>query len=252
MSQTLSPRQKLIGEAHRALGGGIVRVELTPEHFDDALNFALDTYRQRSANSTQERVAFLDLTPGENTYTLPNEIIEVRQVFRRATTGTASGTGMNFEPFGAAFINQMTLGLQGGNSGSLVTYELMTGFQELVGKMFGAYINFTWDPQTHEIRLVRDIRSPETVLLWVYNFRPETALLNDLYARPWLLRCTIARSKMILGEARSKFGSIAGPQGGTSLNGDSLKAEGQAEYDALLEELKNGVEQNIGYGWVVG
>lgn len=252
MTTTLTPRQKLIGEAHRALGGGIVRVELTPEHYDDALNFAIDTYRQRSSNATQERTAFLDLQVGKNVYNLPEEIIEVRQIFRRATTGTASGTGMNFEPFGAAFINQMTLGLQGGKSGSLVTYELMTSFQELVGKMFGAYINYTWNHESHELQLIRDIRAPETVLLWVYNYRPESSLLSDTYARPWLLRCTIARSKMILGEARSKFGSIAGPQGGTTMNGDALKAEGQAEYDALLEELKNGVEQNIGYGWVIG
>ena len=252
MTQTLTQREKLIGEAHRALGGGIVRIELTPEHYDDAVNFALDTYRQRSSNATQERTAFLELIPGQNAYVLPNEIIEVRQIFRRATTGTASGTGMNFEPFGAAFINQMTLGLQGGNSGSLVTYELMTGFQELVGKMFGAYINFTWDHSQHRIELIRDIRGPETVLLWIYNYRPEDALLTDTYARPWMLRCTIARAKMILGEARSKFGSIAGPQGGTTLNGDSLKAEGLAEYDALLAELANGVEQGMGYGWVIG
>ena len=57
---------------------------------------------------------------------------------------------------------------------------------------------------------------------------------------------------MILGEARSKFGTVAGPQGGTSLNGDALKAEGQTEYEALLQELANSVEQSMGYGWVVG
>jgi hypothetical protein len=253
MAEVLTQRQKLLGEVYRTLGGGIVRVELTPEHLDDALNFALETYRQRSSHSTEERVAFLDVVPGQNVYILPSEIIEVRQVFRRGTSGTTSGTGSNFEPFGAAFVNQTAMGLSsGGGQGKLVTFELMAGFQELVGRMFGAYINFTWHAEAHRIELVRDIRSPETMLLWVYNYRPEEYLLNDLYARPWLKRFTIAQSKLVLGEARSKFGSVAGPQGGTTLNGDALIQQGQTEIDNLHIELANQLEQSMGYGFIIG
>lgn len=258
MSQQLTPREKLIGEVYRSLGGGMVRVELTPDHFDDCVNFALDTYRQRSSNSTQERYGFLNLEVGKNVYDLGDlitneKVIEVRQVFRRGTTGTTSGTGSNFEPFGAAFVNQMAVGLSGGGGqGSLVTYELFTGFQELVARMFGGFINFTWHSQTQRLELIRDIRSPETILLWMYCFRPEEDILSDTYARPWVLRYTAARCKVILGEARSKFGTFAGPQGGTSMNGDSLKAEGESEMRLLEDELKNQLEQNMGYGWIIG
>jgi len=42
---------------------------------------------------------------------------------------------------------------------------------------------------------------------------------------------------MIIGEAREKFATIAGPQGGTPLNGSSLKAEAQAEMDRLIQDL---------------
>jgi hypothetical protein len=43
----------------------------------------------------------------------------------------------------------------------------------------------------------------------------------------------------MLGEARSKFATIAGPQGGTSLNGDQLKAEGQQELERLEASISN-------------
>ena len=44
----------------------------------------------------------------------------------------------------------------------------------------------------------------------------------------------------MLGEARSKFSTIAGPGGGTTLNGDTLKAEAQAEMEKLDQDLSNG------------
>lgn len=89
-------------------------------------------------------------------------------------------------------------------------------------------------------------------MLWIYAHRPDELILSDTYARPWLLRFTTAQAKVMLGEARSRFGSFIGPQGGTTLNGDALKSEGQMEMDNLLLELSNQVEQNIGYGFLFG
>jgi hypothetical protein len=43
---------------------------------------------------------------------------------------------------------------------------------------------------------------------------------------------------MLLGQAYSKFASIAGPQGGTSLNGAAMVQEAQAEMEKLQEDLK--------------
>jgi hypothetical protein len=56
---------------------------------------------------------------------------------------------------------------------------------------------------------------------------------------------------MMLGQAREKFASIAGPQGGTALNGAAMKAEGQGDIDKLNEDLKTGITTQ-GWGWVIG
>ena len=56
----------------------------------------------------------------------------------------------------------------------------------------------------------------------------------------------------MLGEARSKFAQIAGPQGGSSLNGDALKAEAQAELEKLEMEVSQQVSGGAGYGFLIG
>lgn len=247
----MKSRQKLIREVRLIMGEGMVRVGLTPDHYELALDLALDRYRMRSSNSVSERYMFLELQPDQTVYTLPEEVTEVRQLLRRGTTGTAGGTGANFDPFASAFTAQMMSGLNN-SSNDLVTYELAAEYQELIGRMFGASINFTWESGSHRLEIMRQVRGTETVLLWVYTSRTEDVLLSDNNARTWLRDYTVARCKVMLGEARGKFGNIIGPQGGTTLNGDALKSEGQAEMERLEQEVATQMDQNIGYGFTIG
>ena len=251
MAVNQTARQKLIEEINLILGGGMVRVELTPKHFDVALDLALERYRQRSSNSVSERYLFLDLQPEQSEYVLPHEVTMIKQLYRRGTSGTASGTGVNFDPFGAAFVNQSSIGL-GSGSGSLLTYELYAGFQETVGRMFGLFINYAWNPSTHVLSITRHIKAKETILAHIMVNRSEEELLGDIYSKPWLRDYTTARCKIMLGEARGKFSSIVGPQGGSTMNADALKAEGEAELARLELEVSTQVDQDMGYGFIMG
>ena len=84
------------------------------------------------------------------------------------------------------------------------------------------------------------------------NYKPDNQLLQDRQAQPWIQDYSLALAKFTLGEARSKFATIAGPQGGTTLNGDTLKAEAQSEMQALDEELKNYVDGSDPLSFVIG
>lgn len=92
----------------------------------------------------------------------------------------------------------------------------------------------------------------ETVLLRVYNHKPDSMLLNDHMIFPWLQEYAYSFAKRIVGEARSKFATIAGPQGGSTLNGDALKTEAQAEMDKLEDDLKTYVDGSMPLTWVIG
>ena len=92
----------------------------------------------------------------------------------------------------------------------------------------------------------------ETILLRVYNKKPDVMLLNDHLIFPWLQDYAYSFAKRILGEARSKFSQIAGPQGGSTLNGDALKNEAVAEMEKLEEDLKTYVDGSTPLTWITG
>src|SRR6056300_1221281 len=92
----------------------------------------------------------------------------------------------------------------------------------------------------------------ESVLLWVNNYKPDSLLLSDPQVYPWLQEYALAFTKSILGQARGKFASIAGPQGGTQLNGAQLLQEAQAEMLQLEDELKRYIDGSQPLTWVIG
>ena len=320
-------KQEIFDYVNAFLGGGMVDVELDPIHYETALTKALTRYRMRSDHSVEESYLFLEAVRDQNEYILPNEVIEVRKIFRRsvgsrpltgsstgpifsqtftATQGqqtfninynltaiasitvTINGVGVNtfstdtsartitlangatagevigvqlydsgengggslFDPFNLAYTNAYLL--QKSGVGGLATYDFFSQYQELVGRMFGSFIEFNWNSTTKKLTLLTRPRAEETLLLYAYNYRPDSQLLNDYLAKQWIKDYTLASCKYMLGEARSKFATIAGPQGGSTLNGDTLKAEAQAEMEKLESEVSNAVPGGTGYGFTIG
>jgi len=252
MTEIATLRQEVYDYIHNMLGGGMVDVELDPVHYETALDKALSRYRQRNENSTEESYFFMPTIVDQNTYTLPKEILEVRRIFRRSIgsrTGGGDG-GSIFEPFNLAYTN--TYLLASSNLGGLATYDFFSQFQELVGRMFGSFIEFNWNRTRHILTILQRPRAEETLLLECYNYRPDDQLLSDYMGNVWIKDYALAMCKMMLGEARSKFATIAGPQGGGQLNGDALKAEAQAEMEKLEQEISTAVAGGTGYGFIIG
>ena len=252
MATLQTKKQEVFDYVNAMLGGGMVDVELDPVHYETALSKAFSKFRQRSDNSVEESYLFMKTITDQNTYTLPNEVIEVRKIFRRSIgsrTGGGDG-GTLFEPFNMAYTN--TYLLSSSNMGGLATYDLFSQYQELVGRMFGSFIEFKWNTVTKEITLLQRPRADETLLLMAYNYRPDENLLDDYLAKQWIKDYTVATCKYMLGEARSKFAQIAGPQGGSALNGDALKAEAQAEMEKLESDVSTQVAGGAGYGFLIG
>ena len=252
MTDIVTQKQEIFDYVSAMLGGGMIDVELDPQHYEISLRTAFDKFRQRSDNSVEESYIFLDAVIDQNDYTLANEIVEVRKIFRRSIgsrTGGGDG-GTLFEPFNLAYTN--TYLLASSNMGGLATYNMFASYQELVGRMFGSFIEFKWNTTTKKLTLLQRPRAEETLLLYCYNYRPDSELMNDYLAKQWIKYYTLAKCKYMLGEARSKFATIAGPQGGSTLNGDALKQEAQAELDKLEEDLKLQVAGGMGYGFTIG
>lgn len=252
MTENETERQKIVEYVQAMLGAGMVDVELDPVHYNTAIDRALNKFRQRSTNAVEESYGFLTLQVDVNEYTLPKEVMNVRQLYRRSI-GSRSGGGDGgtlFEPFNLAYSN--TYLLASSNMGGLATYYAFASYQKQVGKMFGSDINFTFNKTTKVLTIMQRPRAEEELLLWMYNYRPDFNLLQDPYAGQWLKDYSLATCKMMLGEAREKFSQIAGPQSGTSLNGAALKGEAKAELEALELELINYKEGGTPLTFVIG
>jgi hypothetical protein len=233
------------------MGEGIIDLEIDPDHCEAAYNYAIKVYRQRAQNSTTESYTLMTIEKNKNSYILPQEFINVRQIFRR-TVGLETGpSATSFDPFSSAILNTYLLNYN--YAGGLATYDFYAQYIELAARMFGGYVIYTFNPVTKEIRLVRDPKgSGEQILIWADIQRPELELLQDPYAGVWIGDYTLATLKLIIGEAREKFGTIAGPGGGTSLNGAQMKSEGLQHQKDLIEDLKKYIDGSQPLTWVIG
>jgi len=244
-------KQALFENVRLRMGGDIIDLELDPQHYQAAYNYAIKIYRQRAQNATQESYTLLTVIKNVDTYTLPSDFINVRALFRR-TVGLETGpSSSSFDPFSSAILNTYLLNYN--YTGGMATYDFYAGYVELAARMFGGYVTYTFDPVTKVLRVVRDFKGTgERILIWADIQRPEVVLIQDPYAGVWIADFIIAVLKGIIGEAREKFGTIVGPGGGTTLNGTAMKAESSKLQENLILELKNYVDGSQPLTWVQG
>lgn len=250
-SSTETLKQQLFDYVRLTLGDQIIDLELDPAHYEAAYQKTLGVFRQRAQAAYEESYTFMELVVNVNIYTLPQEVVSVRQIFRRTFGDSTGPFASNFDPFSQASLNVYLMNFN--VAGGLATYDFYSQYVELAGRMFGAYMNYTFNPVTKKLQLIRDPKGTgENVLLWTYNLKPEFNLLSDHQIQQWFKDYMVAACKMIIGEAREKFGTIAGPQGGGTLNGTAMKSEAQIAMDAQIEALKNYVDGSQPLTWVIG
>jgi hypothetical protein len=251
MADLAEMKQKIFDNVGYRLGKNIIDLELDPEHYEAAYQYAIATYRQRAQNAYEESYSLLTVEAHQDTYTLPHEVINVRQVFRR-TVGLETGpSSSSFDPFSSAILNTYLLNYN--YAGGLATYDFYAGYIELAARMFGGYVIYTFNPVTKVIHFVRNFKgSGEQLLLWTDNLKPEITLLQNYQSSNWITSWVTAQCKIIMGEAREKYGSIVGPGGGTSLNGSAMKSEGTKMQEDLLEDLKRYIDGSQPLTWVIG
>lgn len=244
-----SSRNDLVRDLQLRLADGIVDVELDREHYDVAIDQAIARYRQLSSGSVEDSIVFIQTQAGVTEYTLPNEVMEVKRLYRRGVGNTTGG--VNFDPFDAAFNNMYML--NAGQIGGVATFDFFSQYKETIGRVFGGEYDFQWNRNTKLLTILRNVAVEEEIAVAVHNFVPEQVLLGDVYASPWLASYALAQAKFILGEARSKYtGGLPGAGGAITLNGDALKAEATAEFADLKQQLHNMEEGNLPLGFVIG
>lgn len=235
-------REKMITSILTRLGGNQIDVELDNDTLQKCIDLSIAKLIQRGDAYVEESLVLLTLKKNQKEYILPNEIVEIQQIYRRGY-GRAFGStgGQNMDPFQMAWTNvYMTGAINGVRTGGLVTYELHNNYLKTAGKMFGMYMNYSFNPNTHKLVIAENPRSDdEIILLHSYVDRAEYEVLQDRYAALWIENWALAEAMEILGRIRSRFGNLPGPNGSVTQDGDALKQESKAMKEELNKELTN-------------
>ena len=242
-------KNDVIKQIRLLLGDGMVDIELDPEHYDLAIDISLDKIRQRSENAVEEDFYTIELKKDIDEYSLPAEITEVKRIHHRSF-GHGISAGVDMDPFELAYANSYFF--MNNHIGGISTYELFSQYRETLNRVAATDIQFIWNPNTHKLKLLRKMRADEVVLLHVYLERPDDQLLTDPYLKSWMRDYSTAYCKRMIGEARSKYATLPGAQGGVSLNGDVLKADANAEIEKLENELKLYIDGSAPLGVMIG
>lgn len=244
-------REKLYQDVLINLGGGIVDIELDKPQIEFAFNYALSIYRQKAANATIERGIIFKYKFMQQEYDLSDsDIVFIREIHRNML-GTSSSTDYKMDPFLMMYVNQMMYALnQNMTYGSIATIALQYNYLSVLEQILASRVNYFWNPSEKKLFIYNNTGRDEVFLIVADCHRSDRELLNDVNVYPWLLSYTSARCKMILGEARSKFQSLAGPTGGVTLNGSELKQEAVAEMEKLEKEITDFVTSDRGYGFI--
>jgi len=249
MAKNTKVRNDVIKEVRLLLGDGMVDIELDPDHYDLAVDVALSKIRQRSENAVEEDFYAMELKKDVDEYTLPAEIVEVKKIHHRSFGHGISG-GVDMDPFELAYANSYFF--LNNHIGGLATFEAFAQYRESLNKVAATDIQYIWNPTTNNIKLLRRMRDDELGLMHVHLERPEEQLLVDPYLKSWMRDYTLAYCKKMLGEARSKFSSLPGAQGGVSLNGAEMKNEADVLIDKLEQDLSTYIDGSSPLGFVIG
>ena len=242
-------RNDIIKEIRLLLGDGMIDIELDPEHYDVAIDVAISKVRQRSENAVEEDFYAMELQEDVAEYTLPEEIIEVKQIWHRSFGHGISG-GVDMDPFELAYANSYFF--MNNHNGGIATFDFFEQYREALNRVAATDINYIWNPVTKKLKLLRRMRADETVLVHVHLERNEEQLMVDPYLKSWIRDYALAYCKRMLGEARGKFSALPGAQGGVTLNGAEMKAEADAMIEKLEFDLQNFTDGSAPLGFIIG
>jgi hypothetical protein len=234
---------ELYNEISARLGGNLVDIELSKDDVGIALKAAIRTFKQKGHNNYRRKWMAVEVSAGITTYTIPNNVTDGVKVIRPGISSGLLGTQDIFTQRAIidmlpTAVNQSCMGI------AMLEYALLAGRMEEMKRYAATDVDFQIDKFRHEVTFFNTPQQNETWFVEVYE-----DLADEEYSDiDWIVRWTLAESKIILGNAYRKFGgSIPGPSGTITLPGSELIQEGVQDKTDLLQEIEDMTDGNIDY-----
>lgn len=253
-------RTDAIAWLKRALGGGVVVLELYQCHFEDAFADALRWYIGRHGI---KRRAIQNLVGGIQEYQMPADCDEVLEIW---FPGVQLDVIAAVNPFAFIDVDQIPVAYQSitGSPGGMFygTLNQIMQSAETARRIIGSEPAWEWFQDTNTLHIApRNQRGGLAIARYASSkliaddpTPPATTPVNDFRRlrfrhRELILRYALAKAKERLGRVRSKYNEMAAAGGSKTLDGEGLLSESRDEVTALNEEI---MELNEGVPFLVG
>lgn len=235
---TNTARANLIDILKKQMGYPVVCVELTDDHWNIAINNALQEFRRRADSAYTKQYFFVQIQPYQDVYYLndpsynTDKIVDVLKIHRLNMLGL-----VNFAPdniYAQQFLNQF---YAPGVGYDLVSIHLIHSMSEIYSQLFAGDVAFNWREASREMKIYKKFSTAEKVLVEASCEKTEQELLVDRWCQQWIQQWAEAEAMMMLANIRGKFASLPGPGGGLQLNADAMRSEGQRLQEDCLRQI---------------
>lgn len=210
----------------RRLGYPRVKVYLTSEQIEDCIWEAISHYFEYRALETT--YTYVNGIAGNGMYQLPPNVVPqyIREVIFKPSDPLLSLTGVMQDTYILYYLQNA-----GGASNFVVDYWMTLASYEEYVRVLGNQPH--WELIDRDKLKLDPIPSTGFTIGIKHDVMPDESVIEN---NRWIRLFSLAASKEIEGEIRSKFSTFTAGSGDISLNGDSLKQEAQSEKQALLDE----------------
>ena len=261
-------RSAFIAMVQRTLGYPMVNVELTEDHYNDAIYKAMQQYiKYANDNATQTSYCTVLLSAGCNFYQMAPGTVDVIKCTDDGRAGSIN-TLFTMENF---LYSQGAFNFNALNSGSsLVSYHITLGFLDTIKRYTPSKYTFKYHKESNllEVNPAPDFGNSMSVSMLTSGGTIEEMIVDSpgfilteaimlegatepgwtmetfttrMLDRSWIIDYVTALCKITLGEIRRKTANASAAAGNASLqlNGAELMQEGRDEKKELEEKLQN-------------
>lgn len=238
---TYTARGNLIDILKKQLGYPVICVELIEDHFNIAIDNALQEIRRRTDVAYYKQYFFMTINRFQDVYYLndrsvgTDRIVDVLKVHRLDQFGL-----QNFAPdniLAQQFLQQF---YAPNVQADLVSVHLISAMSEIYRQIFAGEVGFNWREASRQLHIYRKIgEGQEKILIETTCEKLEQEILTDRWMQQWVQAWSESELMFILAHIRGKYASLPGPGGGLQLNADSLVSQAQAIQEDCLRQIKD-------------
>lgn len=240
----VNSEQDLADYALRALGGGMINIEITPEQIQDRINQALEFFLVRYYNMMTENWLVYRMTDADvanGYFQVPPGWISVHQLYDPMGESGQS-TVDDFDNLNYRLANSDFFNFSWTVSSDMVTsYHLFQEKINLIKLYFTPEIRYRFNATQGRITLERG--GLFTGYMFILNgyVALDPTVTPAIYNDPWLKRYAIALLGMQWGSNISKYTGIQLP-GGVTMDGDKMYTRYDDMKTKLEEEFMSSME----------